>query len=113
MIPIETDGGFFLNPLKARSFGESLSQKYTSAAPYPHIAIDDFLPNEFAEEILNNFPYESQKNAAEYALNYAGIQKNKRQVFPNDWVTTKYQKKAAIEGRTSVIFNLTHTCQNS
>ncbi len=35
------------------------------------------------------------------------------QVFPKDWVTTKYQKKAAQEGRTSVIFNLTHTCQNS
>jgi tRNA (guanine-N7-)-methyltransferase len=35
------------------------------------------------------------------------------QVFPQDWVTTKYQKKAAQEGRTSVIFNLTHTCQNS
>jgi tRNA (guanine-N7-)-methyltransferase len=35
------------------------------------------------------------------------------QVFPKDWVTTKYQKKAAQEGRTSVIFNLTHSCQNS
>jgi len=35
------------------------------------------------------------------------------QVFPADWITTKYQKKAALEGRTSVIFNLTHSCQNS
>jgi tRNA (guanine-N7-)-methyltransferase len=30
------------------------------------------------------------------------------QNFPNDWVETKYQKKAAAEGRTSVIFNLIH-----
>ncbi|NBV06311.1 MAG: tRNA (guanosine(46)-N7)-methyltransferase TrmB [Proteobacteria bacterium] len=30
------------------------------------------------------------------------------QVFPNDWVVTKYQKKAAREGRSSVIFNLIH-----
>ena len=30
------------------------------------------------------------------------------QIFPDDWVVTKYQKKAAREGRTSVIFNLTH-----
>lgn len=30
------------------------------------------------------------------------------QIFPNDWVTTKYQKKAAAEGRVSVIFNLVH-----
>ncbi len=29
------------------------------------------------------------------------------QIFPLDWVITKYQKKAAREGRTSVIFNLT------
>jgi tRNA (guanine-N7-)-methyltransferase len=30
------------------------------------------------------------------------------QVFPQDWTETKYQKKAANEGRTSVIFNLIH-----
>jgi tRNA G46 methylase TrmB len=35
------------------------------------------------------------------------------QVFPKDWVATKYQKKAVQEGRTSVIFNLTYSCQNS
>lgn len=34
------------------------------------------------------------------------------QIFPQDWIETKYQKKAANEGRTSVIFNLTHTCPN-
>jgi len=30
------------------------------------------------------------------------------QVFPDDWVETKYQKKAQREGRVSVIFNFTH-----
>jgi Rps23 Pro-64 3,4-dihydroxylase Tpa1-like proline 4-hydroxylase len=84
MIPIETDSGIFLDPLKARAFGETHAQNYTNAAPYPHIAIDDFLPTDLANQILDNFPHESQKNAAEYALNYSGIQKNKRQVFPND-----------------------------
>lgn len=29
------------------------------------------------------------------------------QIFPDDWVKTKYQKKAEIEGRVPVIFNLT------
>lgn len=29
------------------------------------------------------------------------------QVFPADWTITKYQKKAALEGRVSVIFNAT------
>ena len=28
-------------------------------------------------------------------------------VFPDNWIITKYQKKAQIEGRVSVIFNLT------
>ncbi len=28
------------------------------------------------------------------------------QIFPQDWIVTKYQKKAEKEGRTSVIFNL-------
>jgi tRNA (guanine-N7-)-methyltransferase len=31
------------------------------------------------------------------------------QNFPTDWIETKYQKKAAKEGRTSVIFNLINT----
>ncbi len=30
------------------------------------------------------------------------------QIFPEDWVETKYQKKAQIEGRVSVIFQLTN-----
>ncbi len=30
------------------------------------------------------------------------------QIFPNDWIETKYQKKAQREGRVSVIFNLIH-----
>jgi tRNA (guanine-N7-)-methyltransferase len=30
------------------------------------------------------------------------------QVFPQDWIETKYQKKALNEGRVSVIFNLIH-----
>lgn len=30
------------------------------------------------------------------------------EVFPQNWIETKYQKKAATEGRISVIFNLIH-----
>lgn len=30
------------------------------------------------------------------------------QIFPQDWTETKYQKKAIIEGRVPVIFNLIH-----
>ncbi len=37
---------------------------------------------------------------------WTASEKKDWQVFPKDWVKTKYQKKAALEGRTSVIFNL-------
>lgn len=39
-------------------------------------------------------------------FNWQASSKQDWQQFPNDWVVTKYQKKAAREGRTSVIFNL-------
>ena len=37
---------------------------------------------------------------------WTASEKKDWQVFPKDWVKTKYQQKAALEGRTSVIFNL-------
>ena len=84
MIPIETRDGIFLDPQKARAFGKQLAERYNNTQPYPHIAIDNFFPPALAEDIIKNFPHESEKNAAEYVLNYSGIQKNKRQVHPND-----------------------------
>lgn len=40
--------------------------------------------------------------------NFGWLAESKKdwQEFPSDWITTKYQKKAAAEGRQSVIFNL-------
>lgn len=84
MIPVETNDGIFLDPLKARAFGQGFAEKYSTASPYPHIVIDGFLPSDLAEKILDNFPNEPEKKAKEYALNYANIQHKKRQVFPND-----------------------------
>lgn len=39
-------------------------------------------------------------------FNWSAASKHDWQIFPDDWVETKYQKKAALEGRVSVIFNL-------
>jgi len=83
-LPMDTHNGLALNLASALPFGESLATHYSTAVPYPHIVIDDFLPATFAEEILANFPVETEKNLKEYALNYSGIQKNKRQVSPQD-----------------------------
>jgi hypothetical protein len=63
---------------KAREYGESLAEKYCFNEPYPHIVIDDFLPTELAQKIVDNFPVEkSNRIESEYALNYSGIQENK------------------------------------
>ena len=82
-IPIEIEEGIFLNDIKAREFGEKISNKYLFNEPFPHIVIDDFLPKELAEKILFNFPINNNV-ISEFKLNYPGIQENKRQVFPND-----------------------------
>ena len=39
-------------------------------------------------------------------FNWQAASKQDWQVFPSDWIETKYQKKAQREGRVSVIFNL-------
>lgn len=84
-LPMTTTNGLFMDPARARAFGESLATRYRNAAPYPHIAIDDFLPADLATQVLEHFPpAPADKTGAEYALNYAGIQAHKRQVFPND-----------------------------
>jgi Rps23 Pro-64 3,4-dihydroxylase Tpa1-like proline 4-hydroxylase len=83
-LPMEINNGMALDPVSAFKFGETLSTHYRAATPYPHVVIDNFLPKAFAEKILENFPIETEKNSSEYALNYSGIQKNKRQVKPQD-----------------------------
>lgn len=81
-LPIELDHGIFLDPIKARTLGESLHSAYRTAAAYPHIVIDDFLPVEMAEEILANFPRQQMEGDKFYSGGYTGS--NKRQVAPND-----------------------------
>ena len=49
-------------------------------------------------QILNSKKFSWQANS-----------KNDWKIFPKDWITTKYQKKAVLEGRTSIILNL--SCQ--
>lgn len=45
----------FLSPEDARAKGLELNDRYVSASPYPHIVIDNFLPEELAQRILNGF----------------------------------------------------------
>jgi hypothetical protein len=79
-LPIDTDNGLFLDAKKARSLGEKLAADYCSADPYPHIVVDDFLPNDLIEQILRNFPAQTLRDDKFFEDDYAGL--HKRQVFP-------------------------------
>ena len=46
----------FLNPESLKLKAESLRGAYASAEPFPHVVMDDFLPEWAAEKILEEFP---------------------------------------------------------
>jgi 2OG-Fe(II) oxygenase superfamily len=52
------------SPLNIRHFaalGEKLSAQYRYAEPYPHIVIDDFLPEHMLDSVLEHFPTPQDK----------------------------------------------------
>ncbi len=55
-LPIKFDGDILMDSTDAHALGTSLSKTYQSAAPYPHIVIDDFLPVALIEAMLEEFP---------------------------------------------------------
>jgi len=79
-LPIDVADGLFLDSKLARVFGEGLSGDYCFADPYPHIVIDNFLPDQLLEEILENFPKEKLQGDKFYDAGYRGL--NKRQIHP-------------------------------
>lgn len=81
MIPINNNGGLFLDQKVAYSYGEKLSGAYAFAEPFPHVIIDNFLPAELAEEILANFPEKITNDEVAFQGNY--FEHNKRQIFPH------------------------------
>ena len=81
-LPISIDDGVYLNSDDAKKYGEELSGDYCFAEPFPHIVIDNFLPNELIEKILSNFPTEKLDNDVIFESGYAGL--HKRQVMPID-----------------------------
>ena len=81
-LPINLQDGFSLDMDEARQTGESLSEPYRSAEPFPHIVIDNFLPAAMTEAILANFPLQATSNEKVYERGYRG--QNKRQISPNE-----------------------------
>lgn len=82
VLPIETSDGFVLDDQKAFDIGQELMGDYAFAEPYPHIALDNFLPAEMAENLLAHFPKEAKSHDKIYQKGYGGL--HKRQIFPYD-----------------------------
>lgn len=81
-LPISLEDGLHLDSKEARSLGDLFSSVYRIAEPFPHIVLDDFLPEQLAESILNNFPKGLMKGDVLHAVGYGG--QNKRQIFPGE-----------------------------
>jgi hypothetical protein len=79
-LPVKFDDGITLDDKEAREFGENLMGNYCFAEPFPHIVIDNFLPDEFANHILNKFPLNRNQNDKTYNNGYEGLLK--RQISP-------------------------------
>lgn len=81
-LPIRTENGLQLDDQKALEIGQSHMEDYAFAEPFCHTLIDDFLPTDLAEQILQHFPVDKKAHDKIYRKGYGG--QFKRQVLPAD-----------------------------
>jgi hypothetical protein len=82
ILPVDLARGLFLDHSRAREIGESLSDRYCFAEPFPHIVLDEFFPDEVIRMALENFPSDALPSDRVFEMGYAGL--HKRQVLPAD-----------------------------
>ena len=82
VLPIDTSDGLSLDPVAARSVGESLYGDYCFAEPFPHIVADHFLPDAVARMALAHFPAGALSSDRVFEMGYAGL--HKRQILPDE-----------------------------
>lgn len=81
-LPVETNDGLQLDAREARQMGEMLHADFDGAHPFPHIVIDNFLPQPVLQQALKAFPGGSLDSDFVFKMGYAG--QNKRQILPED-----------------------------
>ena len=81
-LPVELTDGLSMDPVEARSLGELFSADYANEAPFPHIVLDDFLPETLVRQVLANFPTGERKSDGVFNIGYGG--EHKRQIMPED-----------------------------
>jgi hypothetical protein len=79
-LPIEMADGLRMDPKEARALGDLLAEDYDKADPFPHIVIDNFLPDELIEKIYAHFPERKLDGDIVFDIGYGG--QHKRQVMP-------------------------------
>ncbi|HEY9236145.1 MAG TPA: 2OG-Fe(II) oxygenase [Phenylobacterium sp.] len=62
---MDVDSGF-VDPEGAAKRGVELCERYNSAEPFPHIVIDDFLPEEVLERCLREFPLDLSEGGVRF-----------------------------------------------
>lgn len=67
---------------EAKALGEMLAQEYREADPFPHMVMDNILPDSIIQEVIRNFPTEAIKTDTVFNIGYGGL--HKRQVMPED-----------------------------
>jgi hypothetical protein len=82
VLPIDLKGGLSLPVEQARKIGEGLSERYAFAEPFPHIVLDNFLPNDIATLLLKEFPVNRLSSDHVFEIGYAG--QFKRQILPEE-----------------------------
>ena len=82
VLPIETSAGLALNARDARKAGEDRADDYCFAEPFPHIVLDNFLPDDVARLAIEHFPRQSLASDRTFEMGYAGL--HKRQILPEE-----------------------------
>ncbi len=71
-----------MNSQEARQLGSMIAAEFQNSDPFPHIVIDDFLPQSVLERAMAGFPSEPLSSDGWFNIGYAG--QNKRQIMPDD-----------------------------
>lgn len=82
VLPIQTTGGLSLDCKTAREIGEGLAGQYCFSDPFPHIVLDNFLPEPLIRSAIDNFPKDALPGDRVFEIGYAGH--HKRQIMPED-----------------------------
>jgi len=81
-LPIDLTDGISMSATEARSLGDLLHKDYMEAQPFPHIVLNDILPERLMQEIVANFPVEAISSDKIFDIGYGGH--HKRQIMPED-----------------------------